>query len=170
MVRGKEFMNSKGYSSRHLSANDYYEKGHKVEGHWIGQACELYGVEQGTAVEDEKFELLKDNKHAIRGEQITVRQNTTRKEWAVNEKTGKLEEIQVPNRRQFYDFTIGAPKTFSIAAITGADPKVQEWHDQAVRKTIREMEALTARRIQGEETHAEITGKLQRQRLRGKYS
>ena len=43
----------------HLSANDYYEKGRKIEGHWIGQACERYGVVQGALVEDEKFELLK---------------------------------------------------------------------------------------------------------------
>jgi conjugative relaxase-like TrwC/TraI family protein len=160
MVRGKDFVNGRGYSEKHLSANDYYEKGRKVEGRWIGKACAEYGVKAGCIVQDRQFEALRENKHAKTGKQITARQNTTRQSWIVNEKTGNLEAVAVPNRREFYDFTIGAPKTFSIAAVTGADPRVKEWHDLAVQKVIAEMESLTARRDHDNETWMEISGKF----------
>ena len=159
MLRGKDFVNSKGYSKRHLSANDYYEKGKKIEGHWIGQACQRYGVVQGAVVEDAKFELLKDNRHAITKEQITVRQNTTRQEWVVGE-DGKLNKVQVPNRRQFYDFTLSIPKTWSAAAIPGGDERVLKWHRQASAKTRTEMEKWTARHLHNQDSRVEVTGQF----------
>ena len=35
------------YCAEHLQANDYYEKGCKIEGVWVGSACEAFGVKTG---------------------------------------------------------------------------------------------------------------------------
>jgi len=49
---------------RTLQANDYYEKGCKIEGVWVGSACEALGVKAGGSVVPEAFERLRQNQHA----------------------------------------------------------------------------------------------------------
>ena len=49
-------------------------------------------------------------------------------------------------RRAFYDFTISAPKTFSVAAVTGGLEEARDWHRAAVVKAVAEMEQWTAYR------------------------
>jgi conjugative relaxase-like TrwC/TraI family protein len=162
MVFGKDFRNTANYSERHLSQNDYYEKGKTVTGYWYGQACEGVGIQAGSPVNHKDFERLRKNEHAVTGEQVTLRMNTTRMEWVVDKETGKLRESHVSNRREFYDFTLNAPKTFSVLAVTAGDDRVRQWHDRAVRKTIAEMERLTSRRVHGgpDTDHAKTTGQL----------
>jgi conjugative relaxase-like TrwC/TraI family protein len=135
MICGKAFVGGNDYVSKHLSANDYYEKGKQVTGIWLGKACESFGIEENTAVSPEAFEAIRDNKHALSGAQLTVRHNTSRK--------NGIEKVS--NRRNFYDFTFSAPKSFSIMAVTMEDSRIREWHHNAVMKTIAEMEKYTAR-------------------------
>jgi conjugative relaxase-like TrwC/TraI family protein len=162
MIFGKEFRNAANYSERHLSQNDYYEKGKTVQGVWYGMACEGVGIQAGSIVHHKEFEALRQNEHAVTGEQITLRMNTTRMEWVVDKETGKLRESHVSNRREFYDFTLNCPKTFSVLAVTAGDERPRQWHDTAVRKTIAEMERLTSRRQHGgpEVDYEKPTGKL----------
>lgn len=159
MLRGKEFVNGEGYSKRHLSSNDYYDKDKQIQGRWIGQACEFYGVEAGTPVRDEQFEALRQNQHAVTGDRITRRNNTMRSEWVVG-RGGKLEQQEVANRREFYDFTMSAPKTFSVLAVTASDNRVREWHDRATKKAIAEMERMTGIRNPEDGDAQALTGRF----------
>ena len=52
------------YCAEHLQANDYYEKGCKIEGVWVGSACETFGVKAVVTVVPEAFERLRQNLHA----------------------------------------------------------------------------------------------------------
>jgi conjugative relaxase-like TrwC/TraI family protein len=135
MLCGKAFIGGDDYISKHLSANDYYEKGKQITGIWLGKACESFGVATNTAVTPEAFEAIRDNRHALSGIQLTIRHNTNRKVGAE----------KVSNRRNFYDFTFSAPKSFSIMAVTMEDARIRQWHHNAVMKTVAEMERYTAR-------------------------
>ena len=42
------------YLAKHLSANDYYAEGEKVEGEWVGKGAQALGLE--GVVEAEQFE------------------------------------------------------------------------------------------------------------------
>ena len=146
MIAGKAFNGGQGYSVNHLSANDYYEKGQTIIGEWIGLACEAFGVSQGATVTSDAFEALRVNMHVQSGEPLTRRTNSIRTKRILNEKAGQWEEKEVANRRNFFDFTVSAPKSFSVAAVTGGDGRIREWHSRAVKKAIREMELYTSRR------------------------
>jgi conjugative relaxase-like TrwC/TraI family protein len=126
------------YCAQHLQANDYYEKGCKIAGVWVGSACEAFGVKAGGIVVPEAFERLRENQHPtlldLDGEpiQITERMHGDR--------------VDGHERRAFYDFTISAPKTFSVAAVTGGLQEARDWHRAAVAKAVAEMEQWTAYR------------------------
>ena len=135
MLCGKAFIGGGDYVSKHLSTNDYYEKDKQITGTWLGKACEVFGVEENTAVSPEAFEAIRDNRHALSGAQLTVRHNTSRKSGAE----------KVCNRRNFYDFTFSAPKSFSIMAVTMEDARIRQWHHNAVMKTVTDMGKYTAR-------------------------
>jgi len=111
-----------------------------------------YRVKVGEKVTEEAFEALRANNHAITGDQITRRQNTTRRE-----SNGEI----VANRRSFYDCVFSAPKSFSVLGVTCGNEKVKEWHDFAVRCTVKEMEKWTARQDhKNPESPVEITEKF----------
>lgn len=135
MISGKSFVGGPDYLRKHLSANDYYEKGRTVKGRWIGTACESFGVKIGNEVKEEEFKQLQDNRHPATGAQLTRRKNTTR----------ATESGRVANRRSFYDFTVSAPKSFSILAITAGADVVRIWHQNAVEVALKEMEKFAAR-------------------------
>ena len=116
MISGKAFIGGGDYVSKHLSANDYYEKGKQITGIWLGKACETFGMKENTAVSPEAFEAIRDNRHALSGAQLTVRHNTSRKSGTE----------KVCNRRNFYDFTFSAPKSFSIMAVTMEDVRIRQ--------------------------------------------
>ena len=160
MISGKAFVGGSGYMVNHLVSPDYYDKNHQIEGTWIGQACETFGVEAGSNVQPEHFESLRDGLNAITGEQCTERMNTTRKELVMDESMGQLVEREVSNRRSFYDFTFSAPKTFSVLSQVGGDERVKEWHDAAVLKTVAEMERWTGRQDHRSADGIETTGKF----------
>src|SRR5690242_11985862 len=96
------FFDAKGnggeYASRHLKYNDYLDERHRIEGKWVGKACEGVGVEVGGVVKDEAFRALSENRHAVTDEQVTVRHNGMRVvtdrqtgQPKVDPKTGKVE-------------------------------------------------------------------------------
>ncbi|MBN2642500.1 MAG: relaxase domain-containing protein [Victivallales bacterium] len=135
--------------TKHLSANDYYEKNHRVVGRWYGFACKRFGTIAGTDVREGEFAALCNNSHAITGAQLTERNNSIRKDG----------NSLVNNRRNFYDFTFSAPKSFSIMALTMNDDRIKEWHNRAVIQALKEMEKHTARQDH-KNKGVEVTGKL----------
>ena len=114
MITARTITNGGTYLKRHLTANDYYAEGEKVEGEWFGQGAERLGL-QGV-VDAETFELLRCNMNPQTGKRLTAR---TMKPYKVtNPVTGKTEER---NPIALHDITFSAPKSASIAAILGDD-------------------------------------------------
>ena len=148
------------YARRHLRHNDYWTKDEQIEGKWFGKMCAEVGVEAGGKVSEKEFKDLSENKHAKTGEQITVKNNTTRIEDVLNHETGLLEEKEVPNRKPFCDGPCSAPKTFSVQGILGKDPRIREMHRAAVFKTAEEIERIAGRQIHNGQEHVERTQKI----------
>ena len=139
--------NAKGYFEEHLCVGDYYDEGQRVSGEWLGTGAAQLGLSGKVRADD--FLRLCENQHPATGETLTQRLNTVRT------KDGK-EEI---NRRVFYDFTISPPKSVSIAALAGADERIIEAHNQAVRSAMRELETFAATRVRTGGEHGDrITG------------
>ena len=112
--------NAREYFREHLRVGDYYMEGQKVDGDWFGQGAELLGL---TGKVDEKtFLALCDGSDPRTGRLLTMRLNSVRQE------NGR----ETPNRRIFYDFTIGPPKSVSIVALC-QDGRIIELHNRAVR-------------------------------------
>ncbi len=105
---------------------------------WLGSACEAFGVRAGEKVTTTSFDRLRQNQHATavdaKGKPVQI--------------TARLhcDNVNGSERRAFYDFTFSAPKTFSVAAVTGGMEQVREWHRLAVLKAAREMEHWTTYR------------------------
>ena len=126
MFTCKVIKNGATYLGRHLRANDYYDKGNEITGHWLGQgACEL-GLE-GKAIgeNDAAFEALRLNLDPRTGEPLTARTRA--------------------NRRAFFDFQISAPKDVSILAVTFGDERLRRAHSEAMKAGFAELERLAAR-------------------------
>lgn len=116
----------------------YLGQNDNAQGRWIGTACEAFGVKQGTAVRHAEFTCLEDNLHAVTGERLTRRKNGMRKEPCVTD--GRLTERIVSDRRTVFDFSISAPKSFSVALLVGQRADILLMHQVAVAKVAKEME------------------------------
>jgi conjugative relaxase-like TrwC/TraI family protein len=128
------------YFREHLSVGDYYTEGQHVPGHWFGQGAAELGL-SGVTKEDE-FIRLCENLHPQTGEQLTLRQKTTRTEMDANGV-----EHQAANRRVFYDFTFSPPKSVSIAALAGDDSRIVEAHDRAIGEALQQLQTFAATRV-----------------------
>jgi conjugative relaxase-like TrwC/TraI family protein len=110
--------NAQEYFEEHLCVGDYYDEGQRVAAEWIGLCAEKLGLSGKVRAED--FLRLCENQHPGTGEQLTLRQNSTRTDGA------KI----IANRRIFYDFRFSPPKSVSIAGFLGTDPRIFEAHEQ----------------------------------------
>lgn len=134
MITVSQIRNGAGYLSRHLSANDYYSEGERVEGYWLGKGAEKLGL-KGTVKETE-FEALRTNRHPITGEKLTPRMHKV----------------------AFHDIVVSAPKSFSIAAIVGQDERLVAAFHESSRWVLGELEKHAAVRIRaGELVKTEAT-------------
>lgn len=131
---------AKKYFREHLGVGDYYTEGQHVPGHWFGQAAEDLGLSGITT--EEAFVRLCENLHPQTGEQLTLRQKTTRTEIDADGT-----ERQAANRRVFYDFTFSPPKSVSIAALVGDDTRIVEAHEQAVAAALNQLQSFAATRV-----------------------
>ena len=126
--------NAKQYFREHLQVGDYYAQENAVQGEWFGGGAETLGLR--GAVKEEEFVALCEGNNPATGERLTMRRNTTRL------KDGK----ETANRRIFYDFAISPPKSVSIVALY-QDERVVNSHDEAVRKSMGEIEKFTMTRV-----------------------
>ncbi len=140
MITARTITNGGTYLKRHLTANDYYAEGEKVEGEWFGQGAKRLGLE--GAVDAETFELLRQNVNPQTGKRLTAR---TMKSYKVtNPVTGKVEER---NPIALHDITFSAPKSASISAIVGDDPRITKAFRESVKLALGEMEHFAAVRL-----------------------
>src|ERR1700682_425406 len=71
MFTRAKIYNGDTYLKNHLRANDYYSKGERVTGEWVGIGAEKLGL--NGEVTPEQFEALRTNHHPLSGEQLTPR-------------------------------------------------------------------------------------------------
>src|ERR1700683_138370 len=129
------------YLTKHLEHNDYYSENERVTGKWIGRGAELLGLEGNLVSNDPSFEALRLNLHPETWDQLTLRNNTTRK---------LPDGTEVSNRVVFYDFQCSAQKSVSIMAILAGDKRLIEAHQKATEYSFKEMERYATCRM-GEE-------------------
>ena len=108
----KNAVTAKQYYSEHLGKSDYYSEGQQTVVRMFGKGCERLGLDPGVSLPQEAFERLCDNLHPITGEKLTVRQ-------------------RMKDRRVCFDFTVSAPKSVSILAITLGDQRLIAAHEAA---------------------------------------
>ena len=134
MFTSAKIRNGSTYLVSHLSANDYYAKGERVTGEWVGEGAGSLGLSGEVRPED--FEALRVNLRPDTGERLTPRTKDTRQPTiteaaqAFREKEarfGTAQEIAnfrltmkpVSNRVAFFDFQCSAQKSVSILAVLG---------------------------------------------------
>lgn len=126
--------NAKQYFREHLAVGDYYSENEKVTGVWVGQGAEKLGL--GREVKEREFLNLCEGQHPMTGEQLTARKKTVRLE------DGKL----VANRRVFYDWTFGPPKSVSLVALID-NRDIVKLHERAVETALKEAEKYAQARV-----------------------
>jgi conjugative relaxase-like TrwC/TraI family protein len=142
-------VNARQYFSAHLSAGDYYSQGAKVTGEWLGEGAEKLGL-QGT-VGEAAFLALCEGKNPATGQKLGQRMNTVR---------AAAGRDRVANRRIYYDFAIAPPKSVSVVALY-QDDRIVVLHNEAVQKTMLELEKFAETRVRKAGADAErVTGNL----------
>ena len=160
MFTSAKIRNGSTYLVSHLSANDYYAKGERVTGEWVGEGAGSLGLSGEVRPED--FEALRVNLRPDTGERLTPRTKDTRQPTiteaaqAFREKEarfGTAQEIAnfrltmkpVSNRVAFFDFQCSAQKSVSILAVLGGDRRLRIAHERAARIALSELERFASR-------------------------
>ena len=153
MFCGRGFTGGGKYLKVHLSANDYYEKGKTVSGVWMGRACGKFGVKEGNVVQSDEFAAMAEGMSPDGTKLCNMFAGAK-----LNAEGGVLSK----GRRSFYDFTLNAPKSFSIMAVSMGDDRIRKWHEAAVMKVFGRIEEMTSRRVKhrGEEDTLKRTGAI----------
>ena len=136
MLTIRAMSNGQGYSARHLEYSDYYAEGERVAGYWQGRGAELLGL--AGEVESRQFEALRQGYDPANGEFLRQRQSADRV---------AADGTTQSKGRNLYDFTFSAPKSVSILAALGEDPRLIEAHQKAVGEALRELESQAATRV-----------------------
>ena len=124
MITGKpqkNLKNAKEYFRVHLNQGDYHSEGQRITSVWFGKAVERLGLDPNKPVTAEQFERLCDNLHPLTGAQLTVRR-------------------RVANHRIYHDFTVSAPKSVSVMAVTMADYRIFTAHGESAREAMLELQ------------------------------
>jgi len=164
------------YLENHLRANDYYSKGERVSGEWVGLGAEKLGLRGEVA--PEQFEALRSNHHPLSGEQLTPRTKEMRVASTReagddfrkrNHRQGSESEVEAhrlkmgpqPNRVAFYDFQCSAQKSVSIMGVLAGDDRLREAHERASRAALKELEKFASRQTNTATTRgSELTGNI----------
>ena len=113
------------YFREHM-VGDYLTEGGQVQMTWHGAGAMRLGLTGACRLED--FEALCAGRHAATGDKLMVRDKGA-------------------HRRVCFFAQISAPKDVSVAHLVGGDARIAGWWDEAVRETLREIEAVTATRV-----------------------
>ena len=176
MFTRAKIYNGGTYLKNHLRANDYYSKGERVSGEWVGIGAEKLGL--NGEVTPEQFEALRSNHHPLSGEKLTPRTKETRVSSTreaeddfrkKHHRPGSETEVEAhrlkmgpqPNRVAFYDFQCSAQKSVSIMGVLAGDDQLREAHERASRVALKELEKFAARQTNTATTRgSELTGNI----------
>ena len=160
MFTSAKIRNGSTYLADHLSTNDYYAKGERVTGEWVGKGAESLGLSGKVRPED--FEALRLNLRPDTGERLTPRTKETRQPTRAEaaqafrtkeDRSGTAQEVAnfrltmkpVSNRVAFLDFQCSAQKSVSILAVLGGDRRLRIAHERAARIALSELERFASR-------------------------
>jgi conjugative relaxase-like TrwC/TraI family protein len=130
---------------------NYYSERGEVNGNWIGQLAEEWGLT--GEVTSEQYARLVAGQDPHTGEQL-IRFVPSRE--AVN---NYGEEITTSEHRAGWDATFSAPKSVSLAALVGDDERVRVAHRESVEKALEVFETYIQARGGGNKP-AITTGKM----------
>jgi conjugative relaxase-like TrwC/TraI family protein len=119
----------------------YYAEGEHVHGEWQGRLAEHFGL-QGE-VRPDQFARLSEGRHPWTGEQL-VEQRLPH-----SYKTDDGKTTRTMGHRAGWDATYSAPKSVSLTALVGNDPRVREAHREAVRVAVDAVEKYVQARLGG---------------------
>src|SRR6185312_6315206 len=123
---------SKALSSAHLTqyfqdeyisvGSRYFSQSGKVVGQWYGRLAEV--LELRGEVEETAFMRMAEGQHPETGQQL------------IKHREFQGADGQIVPHRAGHDFTFGASKSVSAAAIVGGDFRIIDAHNAAVRKAL----------------------------------
>ena len=116
------------YYQEKYARDDYYSEERTVAGQWIGAGAEQLGVVGAVMRED--FTAVLDGCDPRTGQRL-------------------IESVPEKERRAGWDATFIAPKSVSIQALVGNDPRLLEAHCVAVTRTLTELERIVQTRQHG---------------------
>ena len=114
------------YFREHMKVGDYLAEEGRVEMVWQGEGAGRLGL--SGVCDLEAFSRLCAGQHPATAAMLNQRDKGAA-------------------RRICFFAQISAPKDVSIAHLVGGDNRIRAWWDEAVRETLREIEAVTATRV-----------------------
>lgn len=132
--------NAREYFSEHLSTGDYYSEGQRTRGEWLGEGAQR--LQLSGHVREADFLSLCESLHPKTGDPLTQRKASH-----LGGPRASQTEHTAGSRRVFYDFTISAPKSVSIAALVAGDGRIIDAHTHAIRAALYELEAFASTRV-----------------------
>jgi conjugative relaxase-like TrwC/TraI family protein len=120
---------------------NYYTERDQIRGVWYGQLANRWGL--AGEVHEDQFQRVSQGQHPITGEQL-VRHQT-----AHETRNARGDTVMTMEHRAGWDATFSAPKSVSITALVGGDPRVREAHRESVRVALNELEPYVQARLGG---------------------
>ncbi|MST93717.1 MAG: conjugative relaxase [Pedosphaera sp.] len=114
------------YFREHMAVGDYLTQEGRAEMTWMGAGAERLGL--AGCCQLEHFENLCRGLHPVTGEKLMIRDKG-------------------PHRRVCFFGQVSPPKDVSLLYLVGGDQRIGGWWQEAVKDTLREMEATTATRV-----------------------
>lgn len=143
MITARVIRNGGSYLSAHLLYPDYLDEQATIQGEWFGKSAERLEIAD-EVVDRQQFENLRESKHPLTAELLRARA-----------------ELYGSKSRNFYDFTISAPKSVSVMALVAEDERLVSAHHEAVRATLAELESFAGARVRsGGRNEDRVTGNL----------
>jgi conjugative relaxase-like TrwC/TraI family protein len=138
------------YQREYASSSETYSADHLL-GEWHGFLADQWGLH--GAVETEQYERLCEGQHPLTAEQLVrhVPVKTYLNRYG--------DEITSSGHRAGWDLTFSAPKSVSLAAVSGEDERVRVIHRESVGHALDELEKYVQARLGGNHP-AETTGKM----------
>src|SRR6185312_4281437 len=124
----------------------YFTEGKALIGEWHGKLAQQFGLTGGVA--EEAYERMALGQDPQTGKQLIKHRDT------IITRSG--EEV---SHRAAHDFTFGASKSVSAAALVGGDHRIIAAHDASVKKALDAIEEYTQARLGGNRA-PETTGNM----------
>ena len=136
----EEFSNARG---------NYYTEGEPLSGQWHGRLAQQWGL--SGAVDEQRVHRLADGRHPTTDAQLV---RPVRRAYI----NARGDAVKAMEHRAGWDVTVSAPKSVSITALVGGDPRVAAAHRAGVRAALDRTERYVQAQVSGNHP-LETTGK-----------